>query len=182
MSMGRTPLKRSVAAAEGVVVEIDQFGPGECLDVAVDSNGNTWAVGYTLPAGVKQATLRKYNPEGELLWSKNPAAERGGNTVATGVAVSPNGDVFVVGDFDATSPAARATWDGFIARYKDGIEIYNNTVRLSDNVTDIEHINSIELDPVDFIIAVLVAVSMPASDGSIDPRPRASHSAFAAVS
>lgn len=160
LSMGRTPLKRSVAAAEGVVVEIDSW-LGECLDVAVDSNGYIWAVGYTWQEPKKQATFRKYNPEGELISATNPAAERGGNTAATGVAVAPNGDVFVVGNCDSTGYPARATWDGFIVRYKDGIEIYNNIVRLSDNVLDVEHINSIELDQMAAIWALLGAELMP---------------------
>src|ERR1700690_330888 len=69
------------------------FGEGS----ATDSTGNVYAVGATnsYGAGGSDALILKYDPSGNLLWSKTWGG--GGNDVAYAVGVGPDGLVYVTG-------------------------------------------------------------------------------------
>jgi len=77
-------------------------GHDNAQSVAVDGAGNLYVVGETtgtLPGqtsvGASDAYIRKYDSNGKELWTRQFGTE--GEDVATGVAVDPQGSVYVVG-------------------------------------------------------------------------------------
>jgi len=104
-----------------------QFGAWErdiAWGVALDRVGAAYVVGQTegaLPgqhsAGGWDAFIRKYDPSGAELWTRQFGA--GGADIASGVAVHPNGEVSVVGTTSSALPgqAAAGSFDAFVRRY-----------------------------------------------------------------
>lgn len=73
-------------------------------DMIVDAAGNTYIAGYTYNVGEGEPPLRsfdylvlKYNPAGELQWSRQYAGNRGYDDFATSIALDASGNVIVGG-------------------------------------------------------------------------------------
>ncbi len=120
-------------ASPGVSAWTRQFGtrqPDEALAVALDGSGHAYVVGWTfgtLPgqasAGTVDAFVRKVNPEGNDLWTRQFGSWD--SDFARSVAVGPAGDVYVVGETEGTLPGQHSAGgrDAFIRRYDpDGTE------------------------------------------------------------
>jgi hypothetical protein len=113
-----------------------QFGTGIAYGVSVDGAGNVYMVGYTggtLPgqegAGWynSDAFVRKYNSDGEEIWTRRFGTER--NDSARGVSVDSVGNVYVVGETGGTFPEQEKTgrWgtDAFVRKYdSNGNEVW----------------------------------------------------------
>lgn len=85
-------------------------GAEEAAGIAFDSDGNIYVSGSTsgsFPdfsnAGGLDAFVMKFLPDGSLAWVEQ--MERSADQTATGIAVGPNGNIFVVGE-DATGTQA----------------------------------------------------------------------------
>ena len=104
-----------------------QVGDGtydEAYGVAVDARGNVLVVGYTdgvLPgqksAGESDAFVRKYDPNGKELWTRQFGST--GDDEALGVAVDARGNVLMVGWTEGTLPGQRSAGkrDVFVRKY-----------------------------------------------------------------
>ena len=69
------------------------------LGVAVDEAGNVIVAGYeTMAAGGTDAWIRKYDPDGETVWTRTNAGAAGGDDKASSVAVDATGSILVVGE------------------------------------------------------------------------------------
>jgi len=112
-----------------------QFGAWErdiAWAVATDRLGSVYVVGQTegtLPgqhsAGGWDAFIRKYDPAGTELWTRQFGG--GGADIASGIAVEAGGDLAVVGTTSSTLPgqAASGSFDAFIRRYNSaGDEVW----------------------------------------------------------
>jgi|GEM_PF-2098093 len=87
--------------------ELASGGNAEALDVVTDAQGNAYVVGYgdDLPsANGRDWWLKKMRPDGEDVWDRRfdggndgDLAGYGHGGMARGVALSPTGDVYVVG-------------------------------------------------------------------------------------
>lgn len=112
-----------------------QFGAWErdiAWGVATDSVGSAYVVGQTegiLPgqpsAGGWDAFVRKYDPSGTELWTRQFGG--GGADIASDVSVGPAGDIYVVGTTSSALPgqAAAGSFDAFIRRYNSaGDEVW----------------------------------------------------------
>lgn len=91
--------------ASGSVAWTKQFGTSQldaATDVDVDGNGNAYVVGYTTGSlvaanrGGADMFIRKYNPSGAVVWTKQ--LRYGSNDIARAVTVT-GGDVYLAGDF-----------------------------------------------------------------------------------
>lgn len=109
------------------VAWLHQFGTrdaDEAAGVAVDAAGDTYVVGQTfgtLPgqssAGMIDAFIRKYDPAGNELWTRQfGSAER---DLAKGVAVDGAGYAWVVGQTFGSLPGqvSAGGWDAFVRKY-----------------------------------------------------------------
>ena len=104
-----------------------QFGTrqaDEALAVALDRSGNAYVAGWTfgtLPgqtsAGTVDAFVRKVDPEGNELWTRQFGSWE--SDFARSVAIGPSGDVYVVGETNGTLPGQRSAGgrDAFLRRY-----------------------------------------------------------------
>jgi hypothetical protein len=112
-----------------------QFGAWErdiAWGVATDDVGSAYVVGQTegiLPgqhsAGGWDAFLRKYDPSGTELWTRQIGG--GGADIASDVAVGPTDDIYVVGTTSSALPgqAAAGSFDAFVRRYNSaGDEVW----------------------------------------------------------
>ena len=112
-----------------------QFGAWErdiAWGVAVDEVGSAYVVGQTegtLPGqhsdGGWDAFLRKYDPSGTELWTRQFGG--GGADIASDVAVGPNEDIYVVGTTSSALPgqAVAGSFDAFVRRYNSvGEEVW----------------------------------------------------------
>ena len=107
-----------------------QFGTrqaDEAQAVALDGSGNAYVVGWTfgtLPgqasAGTVDALVRKVDPEGNELWTRQFGSWD--SDFARSVAIGLSGDVYVVGETDGTLPGQHSSGgrDAFIRRYDPG--------------------------------------------------------------
>jgi hypothetical protein len=96
-----------------------QFGsPAEdyALAITLDPTGNPVLAGETggllagaAAAGSLDAFVRKYDPAGNVLWTRQFGTPR--DDFALGAAVTPAGDVFVVGTTQGTLPGQRSAGD-----------------------------------------------------------------------
>lgn len=70
----------------------------EAHDVAVDAEGGVYVVGFTM-VGLSDTDLwlRKYNADGDVEWTVTEAGSADGVDRGTGVAVGPDGALYVVG-------------------------------------------------------------------------------------
>jgi hypothetical protein len=109
------------------VAWLHQFGTrdaDEADGVAVDPAGDTYVVGQTfgaLPgqssAGMIDAFIRKYDPAGNEIWTRQfGSTER---DLAKGVAVDGAGDAWVVGQTFGSMPGqvSAGGWDAFVRKY-----------------------------------------------------------------
>jgi hypothetical protein len=80
----------------GAMEQPDNFGD-DGYSVDVDATGNVYAVGTRFNAGVD---VRKYDPNGSLVWTKSVETRTTG--VDTSLTASSTGDVFVAGSFYGT--------------------------------------------------------------------------------
>jgi len=104
-----------------------QFGSSErdfARAVALDGQGSSYVVGEThgiLPgqssAGGYDAFVRKYDPDGIELWTRQFGG--GGGEGAWAVALDAEGNAFVVGTTRATLPGqtSAGSFDGFVRKY-----------------------------------------------------------------
>jgi uncharacterized delta-60 repeat protein len=74
-------------------------------DIAVDSSGNSYAVGYSEssalpPAGPRDFIIAKYNTSGTLQWQKSFGTAS--SDVGQGIAVDSSGNVYVTGYFSVS--------------------------------------------------------------------------------
>ena len=105
-----------------------QFGTpesDEALDVAVDSVGGVYVVGYTLGTipgqaglGDRDAYIRKYDSDGNELWTRQFGSEDFDS--AHGVTVGPADNVYVVGNTWGVLPGQTGRGgggDGFLRKY-----------------------------------------------------------------
>ncbi len=109
-----------------------QFGTSdfdEAYGVAVDSSGNVLVVGDTIgtfpgqtQAGGEDAFVRKYDPNGTELWTRQFGASGLGLDNALDVAVDSNGNVLVVGRTEGTLPGqtGAGSRDAFVRKYDAG--------------------------------------------------------------
>jgi uncharacterized repeat protein (TIGR02543 family) len=107
----------------------DEYGSA----VAVDSNGNVYAVGQTANSG---RIVAKYDPAGNLLWNRVSP-----NTPwATGVAVDKSGNAYVTGGYTVTEkydPAGNLLWTLSGNGHGLGVAIDENTnVYIAGNLGD----------------------------------------------
>jgi len=71
-------------------------GDDEGYDIAVDGSGNVYIVGYeTVPGEDRNIWVRKYDPDGNVLWTSS--YDVGRYDVGYGIAVDRFGDVYVTG-------------------------------------------------------------------------------------
>jgi hypothetical protein len=101
------------------------FGKDWGWDVATDSGGNVYVVGYVdgmvelqnYIGGVHDAFIAKYTAQGTLEWVRLLGSA--GDDRARGVAVHSTGDVYVTGftDGDLGGETASGVWDAFLAKY-----------------------------------------------------------------
>jgi hypothetical protein len=124
-SRGSTDAFLRTYSRNGVLRWTRQFGTStfdRALGVAADHEGNAYVVGETYGSlegsnsGDYDAFVRKYSPEGEVLWTRQFGT--GQEDVADGVAVHPNGAVYVagytLGDLQGTS---KGDVDAFLRKY-----------------------------------------------------------------
>ena len=114
---------------------IHQFGTtglDEAKSVAVDATGASYVVGETFgtlpgqtPAGTLDAFIRKYDPAGTELWTRQFGAwER---DIAWAVTVAPSGEVYVAGQTEGILPGQRSAGglDAFVRKYEPaGAELW----------------------------------------------------------
>lgn len=78
--------------------------------VAVDAAGNVIAAGYeTTAGGETDAWVRKYDPEGNEIWTRTHAGAAGGDDKAADVAVDGEGSILVVGE-EMTATTGADLW------------------------------------------------------------------------
>jgi hypothetical protein len=113
----------------GTVVTQGQFTVSSLArGVAVDASGNAYAVGTVLGgalegqtgAGLDDAVLRKYDPSGNVLWTRQFGTAA--DDVGFGVAVDPSGNAVVSGITQGTfaGQAAAGVEDAFVRMYDSG--------------------------------------------------------------
>ena len=92
--------------------------------VAIDSQGNTYVAGGTNSfGGSYDAVLLKYNSTGGFVWEKVWGG--GSSDAATGVAVAPSGDLYVVGN---TNSFGSGQSDIFILRFDQNGNLVSQAV------------------------------------------------------
>ncbi len=106
---------------------IRQFGTtglDEAKAVAVDPTGASYVVGETFgtlpgqtPGGTLDAFIRKYDPSGSELWTRQFGAWD--RDIAWAVAVAPEGQVYVVGQTEGILPGQHSAGglDAFVRKY-----------------------------------------------------------------
>lgn len=107
-----------------------QFGGGGgegAWGVALDGAGNAYVVGTTgaalagqAPAGSFDAFVRKYDPAGHEVWTRQFGSQVGDG--GRGVAVDPSGNVFVVGTTEGAlaGQTSAGGFDAYIRQYGPG--------------------------------------------------------------
>lgn len=86
--------------------------------VATDKDGNAYVVGNVKPGPNDWALmLRKYGPDGSLMWARRWLPPKASYVNGRDVAVAPDGGVYVVG---GVSPSGCEGSGWFIARYTPG--------------------------------------------------------------
>ena len=106
---------------------VRQFGTtglDEAKGAAVDAGGASYVVGETFgtlpgqtPAGTLDAFIRKYDPSGTELWTRQFGAWD--RDIAWAVALGPGGEAYVVGQTEGTLPGQRSAGglDAFVRKY-----------------------------------------------------------------
>jgi cysteine-rich repeat protein len=120
-------------------------GPNNSTDVfdgvTIDGDGNIVAAGYhnVLDEGA-DVFLRKYDPDGNVLWTRSSSGENGGTDLIWKVAVSEAGHIYVAGY--ENGPAGEG-YNAWLAKYDgDGNLIwdrsYNGDASLDDYLIGVE--------------------------------------------
>jgi hypothetical protein len=84
-----------LALRDGTPLGSDSADVGRA--VAVDSSGNVFVTGETGTNGNKDIVTLKYKSMGQLQWASTYQASTGSPDDAKGIAITPTGDVFVLG-------------------------------------------------------------------------------------
>jgi len=117
----------SVPAQAGNAAWTRQFGTkglDEAKAVAVDGQGAIYVAGDTFgtlpgqtPGGTLDAFVRKYDPAGAELWTRQFGAWD--RDIAWGIATDRVGSAYVVGQTEGTLPGQQSSggWDAFIRKY-----------------------------------------------------------------
>jgi len=115
--------------ADGNVLWTRQFAssaPGQDVTFAVDASGNIYVAGYTNgvfpgetpsgPLGGNDAFVRKYNPSGDVLWTRQFGTSS--DDFANGVATDGS-NVYVAGQTAGTFPGQTyaGSYDAFVRKY-----------------------------------------------------------------
>ena len=112
---------------------LSQFGSADhdaSTSAAVDASGAVVVVGWTSGAltdtgvnGPKDAFVRKYTPTGTVSWTSQFGTP--GSDTAMGVAVGPDGAVYVVGQLAGTTQPGATPFYAFVRKYAaDGTEAW----------------------------------------------------------
>ena len=120
---------------DGVAVWTRQFGSSVhdfCEGAAVDSTGNLYLAGYTYGAlsgqsslGLQDAFVRKYDPDGNELWTRQFGTV--GDDFGKRIAVDASNNVYVVGWTTDALPdqASSGNYDAYIRKYDSaGSEVW----------------------------------------------------------
>jgi hypothetical protein len=95
--------------------------------VAVDVNNNIYVTGFTTVGisgesqkGNRDYFIAKYNNDGDLLWTRQ-AGNINGGTMANGIAVDKNSNIYIVGSTtaDISGDGQKGNYDYFIAKYNN---------------------------------------------------------------
>ncbi|MEM9460886.1 MAG: hypothetical protein AAGF11_42375 [Myxococcota bacterium] len=106
--------------------------------VSLDAEGNIVAVGHHNVVGeAADALLRKYSPDGDVLWTRTHSGSEGGNEMIEGVASSPAGNLYVAGHEKGSFGEGINAW---LAKYDNDGNIlwtrtYNGGASLNDFYT-----------------------------------------------
>ncbi len=124
-------------------------GPAGVTDVfnstSFDSGGNLVVGGYHGVAGEgADVLLRKYTPDGDVLWTRTYSGGNGGNDLIWDVATSPAGHIYVAGYESGPAGEALNAW---LAKYDtDGNVVwsrsYNGAASLDDYFVGVEVIGN----------------------------------------
>ncbi len=142
---------------QGWVQKIDGFGaelwnsafdaPGSVATtivtaVDVDGDGSVVVVGYyDTSTASNDMLLRKYTPDGGVVWTRSHGGSAAGDDAALGVDVAPNGDVYVSGHEGAIGEG-RNIWLG---KYDtDGNQLWTRSYNGTASVDD--HLQSVVVD------------------------------------
>ena len=128
--------------ADGSVVWTRQFGTSDddfARGVAVDESGNVLVSGDTRgslegeSAGGADAYVRKYDPDGSVVWTRQFGTSS--DDTAGAVAVDGSGNVLVSGDTQGSLEGANAgLTDAFVRKYDaDGIVVWTRQVGENSN-------------------------------------------------
>jgi uncharacterized delta-60 repeat protein len=97
--------------------------------VATDASGNVVVVGAEAVNSQLDASIRKYDTNGNILWTQRRAGPAGGTDIASGVACDAAGNIYVGG----SEMAANMTANAFVAKYSPAgttvlwSDVYNGT-------------------------------------------------------
>ena len=114
--------------------------------IAVDSVGNVYIAGYSVAAGtwITSGFLAKFDPNGNLQWSKEISSQFSDSCIVTQLAVAESGDVYVTGQTSQSGSTA------FVAKFtSDGTLLY------SRGLSNLSYPESLAVDPTTggFVIA-----------------------------
>jgi hypothetical protein len=132
LMLNGSPATASASEPTGWVRQFGTGGLDEAKSVAIDSTGASYVVGETFgtlpgqtPAGTLDAFIRKYDPSGTEVWTRQFGAwER---DIAWAVAVAPEGGTYVVGQTEGTLPGQHSAggFDAFVRKYDaSGTELW----------------------------------------------------------
>jgi hypothetical protein len=99
------------------IIEWTDLGPGEsgeggrCFGMARDLDDNLVVVGDERIEGVRHLLVRKYDPDGEVLWSTLVSGGAGGPDYGRDVTITPDNEILVTGTLDQGTDA-RDVWVG----------------------------------------------------------------------
>lgn len=120
-------------------------GPNHATDVydaaTIDADGNIVVAGYhNTPDEGYDVLLRKYDPDGNVLWTRSSSGENGGTDLIWDIEPSPAGHLYVAGY--AAGPAGEGS-NAWLAKYDaDGNELwdrsYNGDASLDDYLIGVE--------------------------------------------
>jgi|GEM_PF-2036955 len=104
-------------------------------DIAVDGNGNVYVVGYETVSGQgANAWVRKYDANGNALWTRTHNGPANSSDVGNGITVDGSGNVYVAG-YERVSGEESNVW---VRKYDaDGNVVWTQTYNGVDNDRDI---------------------------------------------
>ena len=132
----------TIAEAPGAVIWSRAFGTSDydwAAGVAVDGAGNVLVSGWTMGsleatnAGGEDAFVKKYDPDGSVVWARQFGTS--GDDVAWDVAVDGSGNVLVAGwTYGSLEGASAGGSDAFVRKYDaDGSVVWTRQFGTSDD-------------------------------------------------